>query len=186
MRASRQTVRLRAGGDLWYSQGASNGEGGGGKSVVGEGERESERAGGWVSLLQGAVQVWLCETHISRNFQQLDIRFCLLDFLPKHLKLYNNLCFWLYLYFCPPHAQICAASNATCPLHAQICAFVKRATRQESLKCPHPLQRRQKILGVRRYKLTHKDFGHFENRSSVSEGEGSKTSVKQTSILLSI
>ena len=78
-----------------------------------EGERESGRAGRWASLLQGAVQVWLCETHISRNFQQLDIRLCLLDFLPKHLQLYKKLCSWLCLYFCPPHAQICAASNET-------------------------------------------------------------------------
>jgi hypothetical protein len=41
MRASRQTVRFRAGGDLWYSQEASNGGGGGGK-----GGREGVRKGG--------------------------------------------------------------------------------------------------------------------------------------------
>ena len=143
-----------------------------------EGERGSGRAGGWASLLQGAVQVWLCETHISRNFQQLDVRLCLLDFLPKHLQLYKKLCFWLCLYFCPPHAQICAASNATGVLKMPPPAVKKTEIPRgaQALKCPHPLLRSQKFIGVHRYRLPHKAFGNFENRSSVPEGEGSKTS----------
>ena len=132
-----------------------------------EGERESGRAGGWASLLQGAVQVWLCETHISRNFQQLDVRLCLLDFLPKHLQLYKKLCFWLCLYFCPPHAQICAASNAT-----------------GVLKMPPPAVKKPEIYRGAQVQASAQSLWELRESFKCSGGGGKQD--KQTSILLSI
>jgi hypothetical protein len=86
----------------------------------------------------------------------------LLVILLKLLQLYKFLCFCLCLYFCPPHAQICAASKAT-----------------RVLKMPPPATKKPNIprgaQGTWLRRLTHKAFGQCKKSSKCFGGEGSKT-----------